>query len=229
MVLSLPDNLENGSPPFSPDVAACRRKCWLVRRQQGLGGANPSFYLILTRDVGRHGHGTTATWHSLLIWKHMGGRWERCNLIPTGGRQRCGDTPSGMETTTGDDRRVYGAVVLRGATSADRRIAQASHAAQTGLCGVLRLRARTAGAEGCLVTGRWTRVQDMTRVGKPGFRNIYPAKGFTKADCTARCGSCSAGHRTWQQGRRVGERGKVCRTSHLLHFGRGGQTGSGDE
>ena len=42
------------------------------------------------------------------------GRWERCNISPTGGRQHVGDGMSSNGVTLGDDQRAKGAVALGG-------------------------------------------------------------------------------------------------------------------
>ena len=197
----------------------------MVRWQRGLGGETPPFYAICSLEVGRHGHGITATWPPLPIRKHGTGSSEGLNVSPTGGRQHVREGMSQDGTTQGDDRSAKGLVVLHAATCGDRRIAQACNADQHGPCGVLRRPGASfwessgAGAEGLSVMGGWWRHQDTTRVGKPGFRNIYPAKGHgLMADCTAKRVTCSAGHtnEAWHDqdsGGRIGERGKVCKTS----------------
>lgn len=88
------------------------------------------------RDVGRHGHGRTAMCQTLPIEKRGGGCRRRCNLLPTGGRQQASDGLSGNGMRSGDDGHRTGAVVLPGATWADRRIAQACHAVPRGSFGV---------------------------------------------------------------------------------------------
>lgn len=195
MVLFLPDNQEHDSPSCSPDVAAYRGKSWLVRLQLGLGGETPPFYQIPCLGVGRRGNGNSGDTVNPVREENSSGRWERCNELPTGGRQYSGDTVNSMGTTKGDDLRVCGAVVLLGATSVDRRIAQASNADQYGLCGVLDLRVFGESAESFGATRRWSRDQNMLCVGKPGFRNIYPAKShYQVTDCTAKHTTCSAGY-----------------------------------
>lgn len=169
-------------------------------------------------DVGRHGHGGAATWHPLPIKNTVTGRWQRCNVTPTGGRQRCREVPSCKTVIPGDDRGANGAVVLRGVTCSRSAIAQACTT-------------RLTGGDGVLGRGVWpggyvpgthgdtlgpARAVDAVCAGKPGARNIALAKvGLQTDDCTARY--------TWTRGGRpsaranggdeIGERGMVFATS----------------
>ncbi len=137
MVWSSPDNLWGGSPPPCSDVAAC----WgiILAGAVAMGAARCKSWFRpnpVWRDVGRHGHGRTAMCQTLPIEKRGGGCRRRCNLLPTGGRQQASDGLSGNGMRSGDDGHRTGAVVLPGATWADRRIAQACHAVPRGSFGV---------------------------------------------------------------------------------------------
>lgn len=137
MVWSSPDNQWGGSPPPCSDVAACRGT--ILAGAVAIGSYQVQA-LVSTQskqtDVGRHGNGRTVMCQPLPIKKNRGGCWQRCNPHPTGGRQQASDGLSRNGTRPGDDGDAKGAVVLRGATWADRRIAQACQAIPRGLFGV---------------------------------------------------------------------------------------------
>lgn len=96
----------------------------------------------------------------------------------------CGDVMQG------DGLRARDGAVLR--ESGDRRIAQACNASKHWGCGVL----PSGTWSRCWgLPGDWRMDESLNkgRVGKPGFRNIYPAKGSERADCTARHGALPSG------------------------------------
>lgn len=114
---------------------------------------------------------------TLPFWKDAGGGWERSNLAPTRGRQCVSDDVSGMGVTAGDDRRACGVVVLRGATWADRRIAQACKGRKDCGCGVRSLWAAGVSGQNLRDTVGPPRGVDSMGEGKPRVRNICGAKG----------------------------------------------------
>lgn len=187
MVLSSLDNRDHTAPVWLPDAAACRGKSWLARLLLGaMGGGTPFLPCQshhgcwATRERDRGLRTTPAS------QKRMLGRWERCNCSPTGGRQHAGDSMSGGGADPGEYRTFLDAVVPRGATCADRRIAQACKAPLSGGYGEpdLRVSGRSAGNMG---DTPWpARAVDSGRVGKPGAWNICPAKGLSEADRMAK-------------------------------------------
>lgn len=155
--------------------------------------------------------GGVVTHLTLPFWKDEVGRWERCNISPTGGRQHVGDGMSSNGTTTGDGRRGKGAVVLVGATWRDRRIAQASNGNQKGCCGVVGFaQGQVKGVSGQNLrdTVGPSRDVDSVSEGKPRVRNVCGAKGGFSTDCTANrshmltglhhCESSRKGWLTWE-------------------------------
>lgn len=139
---------------------------------------NPSVMLGDTET----GHG--ATRETLPFWKHGVGRWERCNISPTGGRQHGREVMSSNGVMLGDDQHAKGAVALGGASSQGRRIAQVSNGNQYGCCGVFRLRSVGASGQNSRDIVRPSRDVDSVDEGKPRVRNICGAKGL-RTDCTA--------------------------------------------
>jgi hypothetical protein len=139
------------SPSLMLGVAACLgsspswRGCNGSAGVQFPGSTQSSSQLV--GDVGRHGHGTHGDMYNPVNSECRGvttpapvGGSEGSNAGPTGGRQHDCEVMSCDELTQGDDlggpfARGVGAVVLRGATSADRRIAQACKAAHKGRMG----------------------------------------------------------------------------------------------
>ncbi len=125
------------------------------------------------------------------IWE---GCWERYNFFPTGGRQHIGDDMSSNELTQGDDlsgtfARGLGAVALSGASSAGRRIAQASNGKEELCCGVdsfAQGQAIGISGQNRMDTFGPLRSVDNRQAGKPRVRNICAAKGSLGADCTAK-------------------------------------------
>ena len=128
------------------------------------------------------GHG--ATRETLPFWKHGVGRWERCNISLTGGRQHGREVMSSNSVMLGDDQHAKGAVALGGASSQGRRIAQASNGNQYGCCGVFRLRSVGASGQNSRDIVRPSRDVDRVDEGKPRVWNICGAKGL-RTDCTA--------------------------------------------
>lgn len=157
----------------------------LARLQQGLEGATPSFDLIQWRMLGDTDTGRVATRVTRPYRNHGMGRWERCNFPPAGGRQHVGNGMSSNSVTSGDDRRATGAVVLRRATLADRRIAQASHVRKNCGCRVFSRMAEDARGQNLDDSPGPSRDVDNRGEGKPRVRNICGAKGKFFADCTA--------------------------------------------
>lgn len=129
------------------------------------------------------GHAVTRA--TLPFWNDGRGRWERCNLFPTGGRQHAGDSMSSNGATSGDGRRAKGAAVLPGATWRDRRIAQASHGIQNGCCGVLDLRVLGTSDQNLGDSSGPSRDVGNMQQGKPPVWNIWAAKDSFGVDCTA--------------------------------------------
>lgn len=185
MVLSSQTTMRRTRHTFQTDVAAC----WGNLAGAAATGAegcnspplpNPSVMLGDT-DTGHE-----ATRATLPFWKDEGGGWERSNLSPTGGRQHDREVMSSNGVMLGDDRHAKGAVVLRGATWADRRIAQASQGNQNGCCGVLDLRVLDASDQNLDDSSGPSRDVDNVCQGKGAVRNIWLPKGrVLPADCTA--------------------------------------------
>lgn len=122
------------------------------------------------------------------------GCWERYNISPTGGCQHVGDgMSSNDELTQGDDlggtfARGLGAVALRGASSAGRRIAQASKGRKKcgyGVCDVAYGRIADISDQDLGDSTGPSRDVEHTRQGKPRVRNICAAKGGSSTDCRA--------------------------------------------
>lgn len=131
--------------------------------------------------------GDVVTHLTLPFRKLEGGSSEGLNLSPTGGRQHVGDGMSSNERTQGDDLGLTGAVVLHGATWADRRIAQASKGRKNcgyGVVGSAQGRVMGVSGQNSRDIVRPSRDVDSVSEGKPRVRNICGAKGL-RTDCTA--------------------------------------------
>lgn len=101
MVLSSQTTMGLARHQFQTDVAAC----WgnLARAAAtGAPGCNSWVLPNPLRSVGRHGNGNTVTCATLSSRNHGVGRWERCNISPTGGRQHVSDDVSSNGWIHGD-------------------------------------------------------------------------------------------------------------------------------
>lgn len=185
MVLSSQTTMGMARHHDQTDVAACWGN---LAGAAAIGAEGWNSPLLPNPETGKlgdteTGHEVTrATLPFLNVLKDMGGRWERCNLIPTGGRQHRRMSSNGR--TQGDDLSRRGAVVLGGASSQDRRIAQASNGDQYGCCGVFRLRSEGVSGQNLGDSSGPSRDVDSVGEGKPRVRNICGAKGL-RTDCTA--------------------------------------------
>ena len=173
--------------------------------------------------------GDTETGHAVMrttlpFWKVGVGRWERCNISPTGGRQHVGNGMSSNGWTQGDDLSLKGVVVLRGATWADRRIAQACNAEKNFRCGVVGFaQGQVKGVSGQNLrdTVGPPRGVDNMQTGKPRVRNICAAKGSFGADCRAKFAWVLVGLHHCESSRKIWLTWEVpCYTSRPLLQGR---------
>jgi hypothetical protein len=234
MVWSSPDNQWGGSPPPCSDVAACRGTILAgavatgATRCNSWSRPNPK-----QTDVGRHGNGRTVMCQPLPIKKNRGGCWQRYNPHPTGGRQQASDGLSRNGTKPGDDGYGKGAVVLHGATWADRRIAQACQAIPRGLFGVRDL-TRVSGA-------RAGNLGDRPEPARAVDNSVRVNRGFgtsPRLKVTPRVTDCIANHvlyarRTAPSGRDTPAQSdrrtwEGLGTHHTRQLGRA-ETGSGHE
>lgn len=201
MVLSSQTTNEQTRHLFGTDVAAR----WGNLADAAATGAegcnslllpNPSVMLGDTET----GHGATRA--TLSFWKYGVGRWERCNISPTGGRQHGREVMSSNGVMLGDDQHAKGAVALGGASSQGRRIAQVSNGNQYGCCGVFRLRSVGASGQNSRDIVRPSRDVDSVDEGKPRVRNICGAKGL-RTDCTANRSHMLIGLHFWETRQKI--------------------------
>lgn len=175
MVLSSQTTMGMARHHDQTDVAACWGNL-AGAAATGAPGCNSRVLPNPEMMLGDTDTGHAVTRATLPFWNDGRGRWERCNLSPTGGRQHAGDSMSSNGATSGDDRRAKGAVVLGGASCSDRRIAQASHGIQNGCCGVLDLRVLDVSGQNLGYSSGPSRDVDNMQQGKPPVRNIWAAK-----------------------------------------------------
>lgn len=211
MVLSSQTTMGMARHHDQTDVAACWGNL-AGAAATGAPGCNSRVLPNPEMMLGDTDTGHAVTRATLPFWNDGRGRWERCNLFPTGGRQHAGDSMSSNGATSGDDRRAKGAAVLPGATWRDRRIAQASNAQKNFGCGV-----EGASGQNWMDTFRPSRDVDNVQAGKPRVRNICAAKGHFVADCTAKFAwvliglhLCASSQRKWITWEAAGYTSNTC-------------------
>lgn len=187
MVLSSQTTMGMARHHDQTDVAACRKNL-AGAAATGAGGCNslllPNPYKRL-KMLGDTDTGRVVTRATRPQRNDGMGRWERCNFPPAGGRQHAGNSMSSNSVMSGDDRHAKGAVVLHGATWADRRIAQASHVREYRGFRVFNLRVEDERGQNLSDSSGPSRDVDNRDEGKPRVRNICGAKGGISTDCTA--------------------------------------------
>lgn len=165
------------------DVAACWGNL-AGAAATGACGCKSYFLPNPLGNVGRHGNGS----NPCCFGKYGVGCCERYNISPTGGRQYVGDGMRDNGVTLGDDQRAKGVLALRGASSAGRRIAQASNGSKHWSCGVCDVaygRITDISDQNLSDSSGPSRDVEHTRQGKPRVRNICAAKGGSSTDCRA--------------------------------------------
>lgn len=184
MVLSSQTTMGMARHHDQTDVAACRGNL-AGAAATGAGGCNPLLLPNLSSDVGRHGHGPRSNTRNPAISESWDGALGTVQLPPCWWASACWNSMSSNSVMSGDVRHAKGAVVLHGATWADRRIAQASHVREYRGFRVFNLRVEGARGQDLSDSSEPSRDVDNRDEGKPRVRNICGAKGGISTDCTA--------------------------------------------